>query len=189
LTSAEGAFSFLDRLDLATLAWLLAAAFALHEAEEWNIHRWYQRNFVDLPGDRTNSTIRLFLVLITVTGILWTGLAVVWGSPKAAAFILLPFASLLFQNALQHIYWQSLSREYAPGLASAVALLLPGSIALAFKAVREGDVGIWYPVILGALAVAGLVQTVRQRNRLAPALLVSHRICVRLLGRLGLPNR
>ncbi len=42
-----------------TAIWLLPVALLLHEAEEWNILRWEQRNFVNLPA-KTNVSVRTF---------------------------------------------------------------------------------------------------------------------------------
>jgi len=55
ISGATGVMSFL------TAIWLLPIALALHEAEEWNILGWEQRNFVNLPA-KTNASVRTFLV-------------------------------------------------------------------------------------------------------------------------------
>jgi hypothetical protein len=38
----------LERISFSSIVWLLPTALLIHEVEEWNILRWYRRNFVDL---------------------------------------------------------------------------------------------------------------------------------------------
>src|SRR3990172_5013979 len=93
--------------------WLLPVAVALHEAEEWNILGWYQRNFVNLPA-KTHGSIRTFLVFLVLLGFLWTALAAWLNNPTLAAFVFLPFAAGAFLNALQHLFYTLYFRQYAP---------------------------------------------------------------------------
>jgi len=57
----------LSHLDFLQVVWLLPIAFALHEAEEWWILGWYERNFVDLTA-KTNTSIHTFLVFASMVG-------------------------------------------------------------------------------------------------------------------------
>ncbi|SRR6266567_7318237 len=88
-----------------TAIWLLPVALLLHEAEEWNILRWEQRNFVNLPA-KTNAGVRTFLVFFTLFGFLWTALA-------AGAFL----------NALQHLFYTLYFRQYTPGVITSVVCI------------------------------------------------------------------
>jgi len=45
--------------------------------------------------------------------------------PKFAAFLILFYASTVFLNALQHVYWIFYFGAYSPGIVTAVLLLFP----------------------------------------------------------------
>ncbi len=169
-------------LDLIPQLWILAIVLAIHEAEEWNIYGWYQRNYVEMPPERTPTTIRFFLVFLSVVGFVWVGAAVAWGNPSAAAWIIMPLVGLIVQNVLQHLYWQARFKEYAPGIWSAVLLLLPVSIAIVVTSLRESLVSVWYVLVLGAAIIPGLVDTVKSGNRLSSGILAIHRFSIRCVA-------
>jgi hypothetical protein len=167
---------------------LIPIALALHEAEEWNIEHWYRRNYVDLPAGRTKTTIRFFLVFLSCIGFVWTGIAMCWGDPGVAAWIILPLVFLMIQNVLQHVYWQFLFKEYAPGIVTSAFLLGPLSSWFVYVSVVNGSVPIWYVFLLGAGMVPGLVDTIRARNRLTQAILAIHRFSSFSVRKLGIMN-
>ena len=107
-----------------TATWLLPVAIALHEAEEWNILDWEQRNFVNL-SDKTHTSVRTFLVFFTLLGFLCTALVTLPNNPKIAAFLFLPFAAGACLNALQHLFYTFYFRQYAPGVITSVVLYIP----------------------------------------------------------------
>jgi len=166
--------------------WLLAVALALHEAEEWNIYGWYERNYVKMPASRTKSTIRFFLVFLSILGFVWVGVAVCWGSPVIAAWIILPLVGLIAQNVLQHVYWQIRFKEYAPGLLTAIVLLAPLSYGIINASIVEASVPVWYLIIIGVGIIPGLVDTVRAGNRLTRGILGIHSFSLRGMKLLGL---
>jgi hypothetical protein len=151
-----------------TAIWLLPIVLALHEAEEWNILGWQQRNFVNLPA-KTNASIRTTLVLITLLGFLWTALAALSHNPTNTAFMLLPFAGIGFLNSLQHLFYTVYFRQYAPGVITSLVLLLPITCYLTFKAIQENLVPVVYVLALGLLVILGLVQTMKAGNNFTPA--------------------
>lgn len=151
-----------------TAIWLLPIALALHEAEEWNILPWEQRNFVNLPA-KTHASVRTFLVFITLFGFLWAALAALPNSPRIAAFVLLPFVAGAFLNALQHIFYTILFREYAPGVITSVMLYLPISGYFTARAIEENLVPVVYVVVLMILVILGLIQTMKAGNTFIPA--------------------
>ena len=157
--------ALLERVDYAVIIWFLAVAYAFHEAEEWNILEWHERNFGDMPA-HTTTGIRTFLVFASVVMLIWAGLATVWGNPKVATFLFLPAAAVAFQNGLQHVYWLFAFREYAPGVVTSVLVVIPATICLVVEGVRRAYVPAWYVVGLAILVVSGMVQTVRSGNRL-----------------------
>jgi hypothetical protein len=174
-----------DVVDYHNAIRLFAAAFALHEAEEWNSLRWHERNFVDLPAGETDASIRTFLVFASVVVLGWAAVVTVWGNPKLAAFLFLPTAAIAFQNALQHVYWLFRFREYAPGVMTAAVLLIPGTIYLAGAALHEAYVPAWYVAGLAILVLPGLIQTVRAGHRLTPPLRAILKFSVAMARRLG----
>lgn len=151
-----------------TAIWLLPVAVALHEAEEWNILGWYQRNFVNLPA-KTHASIRTFLVFLTLLGFLWTALATLPNNPRLAAFVFLPFAAGAFLNALQHLFYTLSFRQYAPGVITSVVLYLPIVGYLTARAMEENLVPVAYVVVLVILVILGLIQTIQAGNTFTPA--------------------
>jgi hypothetical protein len=55
----------LENINLLKLLWLFTIAFAFHEYEEWNITKWYYRNFVDLPP-LTKKGVRTWIIFMSV---------------------------------------------------------------------------------------------------------------------------
>lgn len=156
-------FTVLNHMSFLTAIWLLPLALALHEAEEWNILGWEQRNFVNLPA-KTQTSVRTFLVFFTLFGFLWTALAALPHNPKIAAFVFLPFAAGAFLNALQHLFYTMYFRQYAPGVITAVVLYLPIVGYLTARALEENLVSAVYVVALAILTILGLIQTVKAGN-------------------------
>ena len=176
----------IDLLKFQTIIWLLPFALAFHEAEEWNIFRWYRRNFIDLPPERTKTTIRFFLVFLSFTGFIWTAIAFSWENPTITAMILFPLIALILQNIIQHIYWQFLFRQYAPGIVTSVVLLLPIVCWFLYWVVTKSEVPLWYIVVFGVLIIPGLIQTVKVRNRLTSAIYSIHKFSLFAVRKIGL---
>lgn len=150
-----------------TAIWLLPFAVALHEAEEWNILPWYQRNFVNLPA-KTNTSIRTFLVAFTLFGFLFTAFATLPRDPKIAAFVILPFVAGACLNALQHLFYTVYFKQYAPGVVTSVFLYLPLSGYLTFRALEENLVPVGYVLLLAILVAIALIQTIQAGNTFTP---------------------
>lgn len=160
-------FTILNQMSFLTAIWLMPFALALHEAEEWNILRWEQRNFVNLPA-KTHTGVRAFLVFFTLFGFLWTALAALPNNPKIAAFVFLPFAAGAFLNALQHLFYTVYFNQYAPGVITSVVLYLPITGYLAARAIQENLVPVVYVVALVILAILGPLQTIKAGNTFIP---------------------
>jgi hypothetical protein len=178
----------MSNVDFRIMVWFLPAALALHEAEEWNILGWYQQNFVGLPRERTNTTIRFFLVFLSLTGFVWTGIALMWGSSAITILILFPLLALIIQNGLQHIYWQFLFRRYAPGIMTSVLFLIPLGFYFVYISIVNDYAPLWYMAVLAVLIIPGLIQTVKARNRLTPAISSVHKFSLFVVKKLGVPN-
>lgn len=158
----------LNQMSFMTVIWLFPVALALHEAEEWSILGWQQRNFVNLPP-KTNASIRTTLVFVTLLGFLWTAFAAISNNPKIAALMILLFAVIGFLNSLQHLFYTLYFRQYAPGVIMSVVFLLPISVYLTARAIQENLVPVIYAVVLGILVILGLIQTMKAGNTFIPA--------------------
>lgn len=159
---------------------------ALHEVEEWNILNWEQRNFANLPA-KTNTSVRTFLVFLTLFGFLWTALAAWPNNLKFAAYMILALAAGAFLNTLQHLFYTMYFRQYAPGVITSVVLYLPISGYLVAKAIAENLVPVGYVVGLGILAILGLIQTIKAGNTFISLFRSISRLGVALSKMLHLP--
>jgi hypothetical protein len=182
MTKVQDILTALERSDFLSVLWLFPAAFALHEAEEWNIMRWYRCNYADLPP-ATDRSARTWIVFVSMVGFAWCAVAVLPGSPVVAAFVLLPAIAIALQNALQHVYWLFYFRQYAPGVVTSVALLIPIGAYIVVRAVQQGYAPIWYVAIWVALSLPGLVQTVRAENKMTPPMRAIHNLGIKLSER------
>ena len=134
------------------LFWLLAIAFVLHEAEEWNIVAWEHAHFSP-PPRFDDLTARTLLCLFSLLGFSFTALAIRFLSPKRAAIALLPlFVAMVFGNALTHIFWLFYFGGYAPGVVTAALLLVPLTLHLVYRVLREDLAPRVYVCVLLALA-------------------------------------
>ncbi len=164
----------LQKLDYLTALWLFPIAVAVHELEEWNIVRWYERNFVDLPA-LTDKGARAWILFTCVLGFIWTTLAIVPGSASIAGFVLLLAFALMLQNGLQHVFYLVYFKSYAPGVVTSLLLLFPIIGYLALTAVQHNYVPGWYLLLLALLVIPNLIQTVRARNTMMSSFRAVHR--------------
>ena len=176
----------LSRMEFQKVVWLLAIAFALHEAEEWNIMAWYNQYYAD-PPQMSNAVTWFALALISAVGLVWTFLATRPKNQKITAFVILFFpAAGALQNAIQHIYWTFLFGAYAPGVITSVLLLIPLTVYLAARAIRERLVPRWYVAVLLVLIVPALITTVRAGNTVTPQIRTVHEGIADFAGYLGI---
>ena len=174
-------FTTLTQIDFLSWLWLFVIAFTLHEMEEWNILRWYQRNYVDLPQS-TDKAVRVWIVFVILVGFIWCAVATVPGNPIFAAYVFLPAIAVAVQNALQHVYWLFHFKQYAPGIITSIFCLIPFGAYLAIQAVWQNYVPIWYVVILILLLTPGLIQTVQSGNRMTKQIRAIHHLGIKLAG-------
>lgn len=150
---------------------MFVAAFVLHEAEEWNITAFERRNFLDLPATFTKTNGRAWLIFICVTAVALCTAATLPENPKFAAFVVLPAVGLAMANALQHVFWTVYFRQYAPGVVTAVSLLLPlGSYVFTTARLRQ-LVPLWYVLGLAVPMAMLVAHTIRNGRRPAAAML------------------
>jgi hypothetical protein len=170
----------LESLDFLTTLWLFLLAFVLHEFEEWHITEFERRNFVGLPPSATERSARMWIAFICTVGLVWCAAATLPGIPSLAAWVFLPAIAVALQNALQHAFWSVYFRQYAPGVITAVVLLIPIGGYVAAWAVRQGYVPAWYAAALAGLVAVGLVHTVRAGNRMSPFIRAIYNLGFRL---------
>jgi len=174
----------LEALDFLTVLWLFLLAFVLHELEEWHITEFERRNFVEVPPTATGRSARMWIAFICTVGLIWCAAATLPGIPTVAAWVFLPAIALTLLNALQHVYWSLRFKQYAPGVITAVVLLIPIDGYVAAWALRQGYVPVWYVAVLAGLMVWVLIHTVRAGNRMSPFIRAVYNLGFRLSEKL-----
>lgn len=140
--------------------WISVLCFVVHELEEWNITAFERRNFEEYPTIATARNAHAWIAFICVVGVVWCAAATLPGNPTVAAYVFLPAIVSVLLNALQHVYWSLFFRQYAPGVITAVMLLIPLNSYVIVQAVQRTSVSIWYvALLLGGLSL-GLIHTV-----------------------------
>jgi len=134
------------------VAWLLPVAFAIHEAEEWNILAWYQRYWTNV-GALTQRSSWTWLVFASALGCVATWLLTRLPWERVVAHLLLALFVFPVSHALLHLYFLWFFAAWNPGLLTAVTLLLPAGYLVAREALRRRLVSRWY---LGALVLLGI---------------------------------
>jgi hypothetical protein len=172
-------FDALGRIGFLVVLWLFPIAFALHEAEEWNIVAWERRSFEGMEHATVRGA-RTWLVFISLIYFLWCAAATLPSNPVLAAFVFLPAVAIAVQNALQHAYWAFHFRQYAPGVATSVLLVIPTGGYIVTRAVQGGYAPVWYVSVLAVLILPGLVQTVRASNEMTSPMRAIHTLGNRL---------
>ena len=179
IAAALGQISFLNIL------WIFFAFFVLHELEEWNIDRFEHKHFEGLPPAATDRSARMWILFVSLAGLIWCIIATAPGSPAIAAWIILPAVAIALQNALQHIVWSVYFRQYAPGTISAALLLIPSGSYVIARALEQGYIPVWYAVVGVAFIAAGFVQTVRAGNKMTPFIRAINNLGIWLSNRIG----
>ena len=158
----------------------------VHEAEEWSIGPWFERNFTNNTGI-SDEAIWFGLVLMTVTIAVWIFIATRFRNPKLVAVVALPIVAFVaLGNALQHIVWTVLFSEYAPGSISSVVLVVP---AVALVIYRMHACANWLSVVsalAATVSVYGAWQTFESGNLLLPEQLLLHNWIIDLTARIGM---
>ena len=172
-------FAAITRIDFLVCLWIFAIAYALHELEEWNILRWYQKNYIDMPPS-TDRTVRMWIVFFILIVFVWCAVATLSGNPVYAAYAFLPTIAVAMQNALQHVYWLFYFKQYAPGVVTSVVLLIPLGLYVTLQAVLQNYVPYWYVSILALAMLPGLFQTVKAKNKMTSQIRSIHNLSIKL---------
>lgn len=162
------------------LLWLLAASFALHEAEEWNLVSWQRAHFTP-PPLFDDLAARSLLLLFALLGISFTALSVRLLGSRSALIALLPlFVAVVFGNALTHVFWLFYFDAYAPGVATSALLLVPLTLHLVHRVLRERLVPSGYVWALVGLALLQPLGAAVAGSTLSPPQLALQRLGMRL---------
>jgi hypothetical protein len=133
---------------------LLAVAFALHEAEEWNLVAWERAHFAPAPAF-DELAARTLLVLFALLALSFTAAALRFLTLRGAVIALLPlFLAVVLGNAFTHVFWLFYFAGYAPGVVTAGLLLIPLALLLTHRVLRERIVP--RPYVWALLALAAL---------------------------------
>ena len=152
---------------LRRVAWLLPFAFALHELEEWNIAAWYQRYWTNVDAALvTQRNAWTWLVFASLVGFAWTALAARFRSARVMFHVLLVFFVAVFSHCFAHVYWQISLGAYAPGVVTAVLLVIPITFYVTVRAIRERLVSAFFPIALLVLTILPVLMVLRLGNRL-----------------------
>ena len=175
-----------SQMNFLHVLWLFFFVFVAHELEEWNIDRFEHQYFTGLPPAATDRSARMWIACVVLIGLLWVTAATLPASPASAAWIFLPAIAILIQNALQHVYWSLYFRRYAPGVVTALILIIPIGLYIMITAVQRGYVPAWYAAIWAVLIAAGLVQTVIAGSRMTPLIRAINLIGIQLAEKIPL---
>jgi len=158
----------LEQISFLSMLWIFYFVFVLHELEEWNIDRFEHQHFEGLSPAATDRSARMWIGFVVLVGLIWCAAATLPGNPTIAAWIFLPAIAILLMNAFQHMFWSYYFRGYAPGVITAVLMLIPFGCYLVARAVAQGYVPTWYAAVWAAFVVIGFAQTVRAGDKMTP---------------------
>ncbi len=168
--TVSNVMTMITRVSLNESLWIFYLFFVIHELEEWNIARFEKRVFAGLPATHNDRNARAWIGVVCMIGFAWCAAATLPSSPRVAAYIILPAIAFSAANALQHVYWSLRFRSVAPGLVSAVVLMLPSTAYLTFLIISYGLVSPWYAAGLSVLALMMLAGTVKSGDS-APSII------------------
>jgi hypothetical protein len=148
--------------------WVLPAVWLVHGLEEWNQGAHYRAHWVNAE-ELTDTGIRAWLLAMGVLGFVWTFAATrVRNDRVAVGLVLFFFVTQGFANTLQHLYWIGLLGVWSPGTATALLLVMPGTVWATVRALRERLVRGWYVALLYAAAIPVMIVTVQMGNEMPP---------------------
>ncbi len=175
----------LGRISFPNIVWVFFAFFVLHEFEEWNIDRFEHKHFEGIPPAATDRSARMWILFISLVGLIWCVIATISGNPIIAAWIILPAIAIMLQNAIQHIVWSVYFQQCAPGAISAALLLIPSGSYVFSRALQQGYIPVWYAIIWVAFIAVGFAQTVKAGNKMTPFIRAINNLGIWLSDQIG----
>lgn len=173
-------------LPFTTLIWLLPISLTLHELEEWNIMPWYQANFAN-PPQTPDHAAHTGLLFISALGFFVTLLASGFRNTKITAGLTLTFfIAIVFGNAMQHVYWLIAFDTYAPGVISAILLVMPVVVFITWQSISRNILPVAFVIPIYGFAVLSLFATVRAGDHVTEGFLKLHLFSEFLASSLGI---
>jgi hypothetical protein len=127
----------LDRLSFETAQWAFPLVVTLHNLEEavWLPRFWQNRSW-HLPI--TAREFRIVTALVAILAYFLTYLSVRNGKKSIGAYMVATFSAIMLLNAIWHVIATVYVQTYAPGVVTAVLLILPVTVYVLKRALREG---------------------------------------------------
>ena len=98
----------------------------------------------------------------------------------ASGLVLFFFVPMVFPNAIQHVYWLFHFGAYAPGVATAVLLLIPITLYLTVRSVREARLPGWIAAAFYLPTIPIMRITLEMGNEIPPGGLWFYRLSASL---------
>jgi len=159
-------FTGMASLEFIPLIWVFLLFTVLHELEEWNINAFERRHFSGVPDYATDHSARGVIAFVCFVGLIWSSAAALSGDPAVAAWIIVPAFFFMIMNAFQHVYWSVLFRRFAPGIFSAVLLIIPFGTYMILRAIAQGYVPAWYAGVWTVIFASVWILTVRAGSKM-----------------------
>ncbi|MFS0839746.1 HXXEE domain-containing protein [Paenibacillus sp. 1P03SA] len=165
-----------DYISLNSVVWLFLAAFMIHDFEEIIfVEPWMKKNYKRLrprvPGpwqrlfqEMSGVTSSQFAVAVFVEFILFVPVAYL-AAERGIWALFIGFNALLFIHVFTHLGQSVLLRAYTPGVVTAVMVVLPYSVYLFYRLLRDGA-ATWQDLLV--CAPSGLL--------LLPVVLAGHKL-------------
>ena len=144
-------------MNFQSLEWLFPIVVTLHNVEEaiW-LPGWSKRTVL-WHSPVTPGSFRFTVAVLTVLAFAVTGLSAISGKQTIWTYLAFGCMVVTLANVLiPHLALTVALRSYMPGVATAVALILPVLSLLVVLAIREGYVSGWKAAVY-SVGVAGLL--------------------------------
>ena len=127
----------LNHLSFEKVQWLFPVVVTLHNLEEavWLPGFWRNRSW---HTPISTAEFRVAAGLLALFAYLLTYFSVRAGKKSVGAYVMAGFSATMFLNAIWHVAVTAFVQAYAPGVVTAVFLILPVTIYLLRRALREG---------------------------------------------------
>ncbi len=157
--------------------WLIPIIFSIHEIEEWNILKWYQKYYRNLP-ESTNTSIRIHIVVLSLVSFLLTYVAYVLNETFLYSLIVAFLASFIFLNLVQHIIWTVQLRAYSLGLITGILSFLV-TIFVNIELVQNTHFNpLFYGIIV--FTVLPIRETMRVKGEMTPEVRKVHHFFIKI---------
>jgi hypothetical protein len=163
---------------MTTLYWSIPVILLFHELEEWNILKWYKRNYLN-PPPSDNLAARTWILFCSLAGFIWTFVSVMIPNGTICAILMAILIFVTVQNAIQHFCWQILFRCYSPGIIFSTVGLAAG-VYVIVEAINKGLLPLWFALVLSLGLVPVTIETIKARNTMTKAVLAVHLFGIKL---------